>query len=218
MVDFKTVIAVSSARPHGKSAEYAVNQMAAHITWEQVFDRIYYFGEQEADLSGPTTRFIGTTGWPSIMDMLFFMGQQRQMAAILNADIVVHEKLKVVATQMEARNINAATSRRWQQVSGEDEPRVIDKGLDIFIARPWLWRSLAKKIPSAYRIGHCEWDTWVLGQLMRETHWKMADFTESRCIFHPVHEGRDMPHNAEVPRMPEEQYDYAKLPGTKIRI
>lgn len=210
------MIAISSHKPHHLSGEYARNQIAANESWREVFDKIYYFGPNEPELKG---EFIPTRhdGFPFISDMMRLAGEQRQYVALVNADIVVRQKLSTVEHQMGNKQIQAATSKRWH-MNGEPEPKVTDKGLDIFIARPWLWRVLAKECPSGYRIGHCEWDTWCLGMMMRYTHRKMADFTESQCIFHPVHEGRDRPHNGEVPKMPEWLYDYAKMPLIKIRL
>lgn len=211
------MIALSSHKPHHLSAEYARNQIAANRTWLNVFEDIYYFGPTELELSDERVHFVGQTDFPLIKDMLLMAGQQRQLVAILNADIVVSPKLRTIGNQMEQKRINAATSKRWQN-NGLPEPVILDKGLDIFIARPWLWRILAKECPLGYRIGHCEWDTWCLGMLMRYTHRKMADFTEAACIFHPVHEGRERPHNGDVPKMPEWLYDYAKMPPVKLRL
>lgn len=229
------MIAVSSHKEHSLSGEYARNQTAAYLSWLPVFTAIYYFGKPEDALTGPRTTFISSESkWASIAAMMLWAAQERQLVAIINADIVVTPKLSTVEWQMEKKEINAATSKRYQVQSqfmavSEDgsapaivdnygDPKITDKGLDIFIARPWLWKTLAKQCPPGYRIGHCEWDTWCLGMLMRFTHRKMADFTESKCIFHPIHEGRDRPHNADVPKMPEWLYDYAKMPLVKIKV
>lgn len=212
------MIAVSSPRPHALSDVYARNQIGANASWQSVFDTVYYFGEPEEHLSGNIVQWIPINGrFPLMRDMMGLAGDQRQMVAILNADIEVTTKLLTVECQMDQKQIQAATSKRWQYDGALSERQVIDKGLDIFIARPWLWRQLAKECPAGYRIGHCEWDTWCLGMLMRYTHRKMADFTESKCVLHPVHGGRDMPLNGEVPKMPEWLYDYAKMPTRKIR-
>lgn len=215
------MIACSSHRPHSKDATYATNQIAAHASWARVFKMIFYFGQPEEALMDAQTRFAriqGGDGWPTIREMISFLAGQPDWAVLVNADIIVTEKLKGVVRHMEQRGIPAATSRRWQFKASMDDADVTDRGLDIFIAKPWLWQSLSKEIPTGYRFGHCEWDTWVLGKLMQRTHWKMGDFTPSRCVFHPVHEGRNMPLNEQVPKMLETIYDYAKLPGVKIRI
>lgn len=218
-----TMIAVSGHKPHALNGEYRRNQVAAVHTWLDVFDSIYFFGPLESELMFPKVNFIATNedgrigqeNFPTIKQLFSFMANQgSNLVAIINADIRVTPKLKGVEAHMQSRNLQAACSYRWQG----DPPAIIDKGMDIFVARTWLWKILAREIPNDYRLGHCEWDTWVLGQLMRHTHWKMADFTPSRCIFHPIHDGRDRPLNHKVPKMPESQYDYAKLPGTKIRV
>lgn len=215
------MIALSSHRPHSKDATYAGNQIAAHESWKRLFKMIFYFGQPESALFDAHTRFAPVQGeaqWPTMVEMMRFAGGQPDWAVILNADIILAEKFKGVVRFMEQRGIQAATSKRWQFNGSMDAAKVTDRGLDIFIARPWLWQQLAKEMPTGYRMGHCEWDTWVLGKLMEKTQWKMGDFTESRCVFHPIHEGRNMPLNSEVPKMQQRIYDYAKLPGRKITV
>ena len=218
------MICASSHRPHAKDAVYAANQIAAHDSWKKVFRQIFYFGNPEPDLADvKTTRFVPLADpfseWPTIKEMLSFLGAQPHMSAMINADIIVTEKVAKVQKHMIEHSIQAATSKRWCfNKPDRSDAAVIDRGLDIFIAAPYLWRTLAREIPSGYRMGHCEWDTWVLGKLMQKTHWKMADFTFSSCVFHPFHGGRNMPLNAQVPKMPETIYDFAKIPSRKIIV
>lgn len=215
------MIAVSSHKPHAQSGEYRQNQIAAHESWYPVFDEIYYFGPDEPELSDPKTSFVPADNFPWVRDMMAFAGRQRQLVALINADIIVTPRLRTIEIQMDQKAINAGVSKRWNmapKLDSLDDAQVTDKGLDIFLAKPWLWREVARQCPAGYRIGHCEWDTWTLGTLMRITHRKMADFTESKCIFHPIHEGRDRPFNKEVPKMPESIYDFAKMPGRKLAV
>lgn len=216
------MIAVSSPRPHAGSPMYAKHQRAALESWLKVFDAVFYYGNEEPELTDSNVRWVplksGETH-PKIGDMMEFLGANSQWGCIINADIIVTEKLTAVVAQMERKSIHAAVSKRWNfDADDRSTAKVTDKGLDIFIARPYLWRSLAKMIHSGYRIGHCEWDTWVLGMLMRLTHRKMGDFTQSKCVFHPVHEGQLRPLNPEVPKMDDEIYLYAKMPTVKIAL
>lgn len=188
--------ALSSFRPHRDSGEYRQNQIRAKNSWEPIFKNIIYFGHLEPELTSPKTEFIPYDGWPFIREMAEIASKLNGYTAIINADIVIEPELSTVVAIMERTGIVAATSMRRDL-----ETREIlfnDKGRDIFILNQRWWKRVADKVPRSCRIGHFEWDSWMIGFLCYEAKTKFADFSQVKCVFHPKHGGRKMPFNGEV--------------------
>jgi len=188
--------AVSSFRAFAKSATYRENTLRAKASWEGVFERIAYFGSPEPELRSDRTTFVPYEGWPFIWELAAYAAQLPGYTAIINSDIVVTPVLLDVVRVMEAAGVAAATSRRYDLATGILFDN--DKGRDIFILRRRWWSKVAAAVPKSCRIGHNQWDSWMIGFLRYEAKTRFADFTMAKCIFHPAHEGRDMPHDAEV--------------------
>ena len=196
------MIAVSSFRPHSQSEVYRANQIAARRSWEDHFERIFYFGSHEPELDGEKTLFVRQTEqWPRIREMASFCASQdpEKLVAIVNADIVVTGKILDVEKAMIASKLLAATTRRRDLKTRELIPD--DKGRDIFILTPATWRKAASRIPPECRIGHQQWDSWMIGFLRKECEKKFAQFNDVPCVFHPAHGERLMPHAADVERI-----------------
>lgn len=186
------MIAVSSHRPLAQSAEYMRNQLLAHSSWEEVFDQIVYFGEPQQALDGDTTVFIDSEEFPRIKTLMEVAACQKGWSALINADIVVGIGLPRVEQELYRRRAQAAVSRRWQFELDDDStvPKVVDLGLDFFAASPGIWQEAVRCVPDIFRIGHCRWDSWMLGFLNATCLGACFDITPSMVIFHPRHGDR----------------------------
>lgn len=185
------MIAISSIRPHSASAVYRENQVRAFRSWLPVFDRVIYFSKPEPELVGPRVEWVDVAEYPFIWQMAAWAAGQKELTVIINADIVVAPNLKTVLEGFSRSSFQAATSRRYDLESGTLNPH--DRGLDIFVLKQRGWRMVAKLIPRSCRIGHNEWDSWMIGFMRKEFKKKFAEFTRCKCIFHPKHEERHRP-------------------------
>lgn len=194
------MIAISSHRPHGEDRGYADRQIAASRSWAPLFSAIHYFGEYESELEVWNSNFIGAN-WPTIKRMASYAASQDDYVAIVNADIVLTDGLKTVEEKIKAMTLPAATSYRYEFI-GEDLASAVrhkeDRGMDIFIARPEVWKMVAERIPEYLRIGNNRWDSWVCGFFCYNLGYGFRHFTEYRCVFHPKHDGRRQSQFAEV--------------------
>lgn len=188
------MIAISSHRPHGySSCIYKKNQKRAIKSWEMYFDSIIYFGPFEKDLVTIKTSFIPCDGWPFIWQMAAEAGRQTSdYVAIINADIVVTQPFKQIEGIMKASKLQGASSRRRDY--GTRQLLDDDRGRDIFICTPRVWAKVAKEIPRNCRIGHQQWDSWMVAFLRITLGSKYGDFTGVPCNYHPKHGQRNMPH------------------------
>lgn len=179
--------AVSSFKPLDESIEVAKNQIEANRSWNQVFDSIVYFNEYEPRMSSGITTFTHDKDFPAIRDMAEFCGGIPGWSCIINADIVVTDAINLAEQQLNLRNAFGASSRRlnFDPASGIQSGVVNDYGLDIFIARPGIWREVARVVPEEFRLGHCLWDTWMTGFLTVAGEY--YDITQLKCIYHPNH-------------------------------
>jgi hypothetical protein len=197
------MILISSHRPHSQGGCFPQNQIAAHQSWEGVARRIIYFGSFEQSLSGPTTQFIPSTDFPRIKDMATMAGRQPQITALVNADIILIPLIHKIEFNIQRGFARACISRRHHFEPGaqtldqaRDDP--LDRGRDIFVTRPDIWRKVAEEIPPVFRIGHQKWDAW-LSDYFKTTQGKyFTDFTRLRCVFHPIHGDRKMPYAPEL--------------------
>ena len=209
------MIAISSHRPHSKSDEYAKNQIRAKASWDHLFDRIYYFGEYEAELASDNTQFIHSQPWPSIREMAEFAAEQdTDYSVIINADIFLTDKFADIVRVMNRTDMYGATTRRRDLDTGELGE---DRGRDVWVLRPAWWKRVAKKVPRSCRIGHNQWDTWMFGFMRYEAGYKFGEFTNVPCVFHPKHDGRNQPFVGEV-NIKDKYENFYKQPDTIITI
>lgn len=213
------MIAVSSPRPHS-DREYARNQRRAIDSWVGVFSSIHYFGTPEPELQTNNVFWHGSD-WPTIREMTRLAGDfhQSDYSAIINADIVVGTGLFDVEYELKKQSILAATSYRWEYDPEETKFLKInqnrdknDRGMDIFIANPEIWRIISKAVPPYLRIGHPTWDTWVCGFFCDRLGTSFRQFTDRKVIFHPRHGGRKTPYADEI-RNDEKYFTLAKRPS-----
>lgn len=196
------MIAISSFRPHNLSREYQQNQIRAKESWEKVFSKIIYLGNHEPELDSLKTAFLGYSGWPTIKELARLASTQSSLVALINSDIVVTDPIRDVEEKMVRTGIQAAVSRRFEFDPKNHDlatAQIVDKGLDIFIAHPKLWAMVAKEIPDNLQIGHIQFDTWLTGFFLVKLGNAFRDFSRFKCVFHPKHSGRHMPHNPAEP-------------------
>lgn len=185
------MIAIASFRPLGFSDEWDTNQLAARQSWGQLFTKIIYLNDEDERMLGSDVRvtFLGGNEHPTIKSMCEIAAVQPEWSAIINADILVSPKFAAVEAVAKAKGARALVSYRYQ-FNEQGREQVTDNGLDFFAAVPALWLQASKIVPPDMRLGHPTWDTWMMGFLNHHAKRDFYDFTKSRCIFHPRHEGR----------------------------
>lgn len=195
------MIALSSHRPFASSAEYTFNQSAAARSWHDKFSNIYYIGHYEEGLDSEHTLFVRPDGdYPTIKAMAEFAAQMTaEYVAILNADIVIGPRIAEVERKMREMALPAATSYRYEfDPMNPDLDNAVrhkeDRGMDIFVANPKIWALVARDVPEDLLFAHNRWDSWVCGYFCHHLGYGFRHFTESKCVFHPKHEGRSQPH------------------------
>lgn len=187
---------ISSHRRHADDAVYATHQINALLSWEAVADTIVYFGQTEPELAGAKTKFIPSPGWPRIIDLARYAYECGPVSAIVNSDIVLRPAIIGVFDTVRRSGVSGATSRRYELETGLLNPE--DRGRDIFVCKRRVWGMVAHEIPECMRIGHQQWDSWMVGFLRKKLGTKFADFTQAQAVFHPQHEGRNMPYSGEI--------------------
>lgn len=202
------MIIISSHRPHAKNDSYRRNQIRAKQSWDVFSRKVIYFGKYEPELATTPdkTTFIGGEDFPRIADMATVASIQADVVAIVNADIVLTKPILEMERRVLLRQVYGAISRRYHYdpetfdiTMAQDDPK--DRGRDIFMAMPKVWGQIAARIPPGYRIGHQRWDAWVSDYFRDNFGKKFYDFTGLRCVFHPVHEDRYMPHSQEIDKL-----------------
>lgn len=181
------MIALSSLKPWSDpTEEHARNQMAAQCSWS-VFKEVFLFED-----------------FPSIKFLSNFASQQNDWCAILNADIVISERLATVEKKLKQR-FTAATSYRYEFIpeAGFLHANLspTDNGLDFFCAKPDVWRRVAEKCPDDLRLGCQMWDTWLLSFFATFECETYADITPARVVFHPKHGNRKYGPTPKVPEL-----------------
>lgn len=202
--------AVSSHRPHSSDGEYRRNQGLAKTTWEHSFQRIIYFGPKEPELSSDKTTFVDDEQFPRIKRLAEEAGRWHGLTAILNADILVGPGILLLERQMRTKRRLCASSRRWHfhvkpgtlGYMLENAELGDDRGRDIFVATGPVWRNLAMTMPDGYRIGNPYWDAYVTDFFRKFYDSSFVDFTSWRCVFHPIHGGRNYPYAQQVAELP----------------
>lgn len=203
------MIVISSFRQFGEDPEWDANQLRAYRSWMMFAERIYLFNKPESILKNSKVQFIDCEEFPRIKDMVALASKQhRRIVMICNGDICVDPNIKRIEVKLMVSHACCASSRRWHftptEGGGIGEASLMDKdgrddrGRDVFIARANIWGRIAMEIPDKYRIGHGRWDAFMT-DIFRQ-HWndRFVDFTSSRLIFHPIHEGRRRPYDLEI--------------------
>lgn len=216
------MIAISSAKPFKLSEEYARNQERAARALHEKFNvsGIFYVGHYEEGLDGEKVQFVRPDeDYPRIKMMADFASRMTtDYVAILNADIVLWSGISEVEARMRAMALPAATSYRYE-FDPEEYPNLgnavrhkEDRGMDIFIANPAIWKLVARDVPEDLWFGHPTWDSWVCGYFCHHLGYGFRQFTEDRCVFHPKHGGRVTP-NAPLIKNDSPYFTRAKRPS-----
>lgn len=166
--------------------------MAAWKSWHQVAEAIVLFNDVQPALQSSITRFIPAESHPRIMELVELCMYQKEWCAILNGDIVITECFQRVELTLSARRAQAAVSWRHEfdpNVGLEPRARV-DNGLDFFAACPWIWAQVYAAVNENLRLGAIQWDSWMLGFFGLRSGGSLFDITPSRCVCHPLHQGR----------------------------
>jgi len=193
------MIAISSHRPHGaRSPMYARNQIRGIKSWQPYFKKTLLFGPYTRSLANlGNVQFIESENFPFIHTLAAEAGRQdTDYVALINADIVVTQPIRKLPEIMAASKITGCSSRRKDLHKREYEKD--DRGRDIFICTPGVWRMVAKNIPRNCRIGHQQWDSWMIAFMRRRLQNHYGDFTPIGCVYHPKHGDRKMPHAATI--------------------
>ncbi len=196
------MILVSSHRPFGLSEEYARNQERAAKANHALYNvnSMYYVGHFEEGLVDEKVQFVKPEGdFPTIKELAEFASHMTEFTAIINADIVLGSNISDVEKKMRDMALPAGTSYRYEFQTG-DYPNMDnairhkeDRGMDIFIASPAIWKNVAKDVPENLWFSHNYWDTWVCGYFCHHLGYGFRHFTDYRCVFHPKHGGRQQP-------------------------
>lgn len=213
------MIAISSARRHEKSPEYAANQKRACESWK-LFSKVFYFGSYEEDLRRDNVLWVRSEEeFPSIKRLAEFASHvdEGELACLINADIVVTDPILLVEKKLKELTIPAATSYRYEfdPATGDLSSAVRnkqDRGMDIFVAGPNVWKMVAARIPDYLRIGHQTFDSWLCGFFCDNFGFGFRQFTDYCCIYHPKHGGRETPHSSEI-KNDDPYYTRAHVPS-----
>ena len=205
------MILISSFRPLGEDPEWDANQMRAYRSWQMFAERIYLFGEPEAQLKSNKVHFVPSEQYPRIRDMAELAARFRgKITLICNGDIVIDPDIRRIERKLGFAHACCASSRRWHfkpeplmseavknasLIDGEGRD---DRGRDVFMARDFVWGKVAATMPDKYRIGHSLWDAYITNAFREHWNDRFLDFSAMRLIFHPIHEGRRRPHDLEI--------------------
>jgi hypothetical protein len=162
----------------------------ANSSWA-AFSQIHYFSSWAKEFSNDRTRFIAEEQCPKILRMVEHAASTPGWSAIVNADIVIGPSIGKVMAKLNTLRCRCAVSRRYQ-FSGASTAgaKLVDMGLDFFLARQSVWEEIAKEYPESYRMGHPGWDTIMLGAFNCIGKRDHFDITDSRVVFHPLHAER----------------------------
>lgn len=155
-----------------------------------------FFSEDEPDpvMQSRKTAWLKWEAFPCILDLAKFLASQTEWGCIINADIVVHPRMKELESRLVKKRAMAASSWRFQFEPGDpnylSNGRQVDNGLDFFAATPLVWRMVYNQAHPDLRLGACVWDTWMLSFFNQVAAHGFYDLTPHRVIFHPRHDGR----------------------------
>lgn len=186
------MIAISSYRPFGESAESDRNLLMAKSTWDLAGWTSVYVGPKDDRLSGKNTIFLNQPEWPKPCRIKYLCGIAEKLSkiwgwvALVNGDIRVSQKSASLDSELNKVSAKCGYSLRY--VPGENNIR--DLGLDFFVGNSEVWSKIAPIFPNEYQIGKYRWDTSMLGHMITLFRDSLWDITPSRLIFHPVHKSR----------------------------
>lgn len=107
---------------------------------------------------------------------------------ILNADIVIRGDIHRILSFAESLRAVCAISRRYEFTDlNFKDAKVVDLGLDFFMARQETWGKILDEYPERYRFGHSSWDALMLGAFNCIGKEMCFDLTKHRFVFHPRH-------------------------------
>lgn len=180
----------------GSHPEYDRNQLAAKASWEPLAEAIIYFNDPQWQLASWKTKFYPSESHPRILDMVAVAAEQPGWTALINADIVLGNKFPLVIQKLQNKKATAAASWRLEfdpaRGIGSAAPERLphDNGLDIFLATQKTWHKVALAVDERLRHGSTYWDSWMLSFFATFECASYYDFTPSKVVFHPKHEGR----------------------------
>jgi hypothetical protein len=213
------VILVSSLRPaDGCPPEIWRNQLKALASWEDTGNQVVYFNQpQFPDLK---VKFVASSEKPRIATLARYCENQNDWSGIVNADIILGPTWPAVEQAIRSSGAKCAISRRWtfpdpeQSELGDDpfeDAALTDQGLDVFCARPEVWKDVAKFVPRQFTLGRILFDTWLMSFFVH--NFRCADFTDARVIFHPSHENRG---DQSMLRSSDSYLDIVRWPSIRI--
>lgn len=211
------VTCVSSFRALADNSEVAFNQILAKESWNKVFGKIILFGAHEPKLESFQTEFVDTGDFPKIQMLALAASLSDSMTCLINADIVVASYLIPVLQDVERKGGQCATSHRYEfdpRNPDYDKAKVVDNGIDFFCAYPDLWKIIVREVPTEYRLGHCRWDSWMMGFFNTMRPRAFYDITSRRCFFHPKHESRKRVY--EIPNLNDKYTGNCGFPRLKL--
>lgn len=189
MVVAQAVIAVSSFRPFAESPEIARNQARAFESWLDVFDSVLYFGAPEPCLASPCTQFVEAAPFPPIRLLMLAGALAKEPVCLVNADIVLSPYARDYFKGALIR-AQAAMSYRLEfdpLTFDLREAKRRDNGLDVFLAKPAVWRRCWRDCPQEFRIGRPVWDSWLFMWMHDHCGGKFVDLSAGKLAFHPKH-------------------------------
>ena len=187
------MIAVSSFRPFdGCPKTIWQHQITANRSWERIFNQIFYFNDRDQRMHSAKTVFLPCKEKPTIKAIAGFCGGLNDWSCLVNADIIIPPNFRRVEEALRSNLAGCAVSRRWTVLEDGDtsKARLVDYGLDFFAATPMIWKKVAEKIPTDFRLGRIVFDNWLVNFFMSEFGNYCYDVTGSRVVFHPQHEDR----------------------------
>lgn len=174
------MIAITSIRPNAPE-EIAGHQRIAEEYRNYAFDSVI-------------PMYAPDGGKPSIKDIARHASTLPAWVCLLNADIIISPRWKIVTDNMiRHTSVKAAISKRWQfdPKKGIADAAVTDEGLDCFCAHPAVWGMIAREAPPEFKLGHILFDTFLLGFLMKKLDGNVGDLTSAKLVFHPLHGDRN---------------------------
>lgn len=136
----------------------------------------------------PKVRFVASEQFPKIIRMAEFAASLPGWTAILNADIVIKGNMKGITQRIVQAGAKCAVSQRYEFASPDpQEGKVVDLGLDFFLANQDTWRRISEEYPEHYRFGHSSWDALMLGAFNCIGRHDCHNITAHRFCFHPRH-------------------------------
>ena len=219
---FKSII--STVKPTHSPSTHVLRALES---WEGVTEQITFFNIENAIPWRPSKTKIK---WaipqkdpPQLIQLIAEAAQHKddEVVAIVNSDILLDRKVlninKLKALQKWRKW--AATSPRWTyEGDNVNNAKIIDYGIDIFVAPGLVWQAMFEECPPFLRMGCILWDNWVncwLKANIEETYVNMRPW---RCVFHPVHEEGQQQNPYTKEEVDSLQFTHNGFPAREFRI